>query len=83
MQNLRTFEIKYIWPTNIKGSRIKIKDLRYNKSKIIPYDYSKNSAYEWARAYIITNHAITIDFVSEWINGIMYLHSLNFNNNLI
>ena len=29
MNNLRTFEIKYLGPTNYKGSRIKIKDLRF------------------------------------------------------
>jgi len=82
MNNLRTFEIKYLGPTNYKGSRIKIKDLRFWDTKTISYDYTCNSAYEWAIKYIISNYAISIDFVSEW-KDVMYLHSENFDNRLV
>jgi len=43
IKNLRAFQIAYIPPTDIKGARISIKDLRHNKRKIIAYDYAVNT----------------------------------------
>ena len=43
IKNLRAFQIAYIPPTDIKGARISIKDLRNNKRKIIAYDYAVNT----------------------------------------
>jgi hypothetical protein len=39
MQNLRAFEVTYLGPTDNRGTRIKIKDLRHHKTKIISYSY--------------------------------------------
>ena len=39
-QNLRCFEIKYFGATNNKGSRIKITDKRFNKSKFVNRSYN-------------------------------------------
>ena len=52
MENLRGFEIICLSPTNIKGTRVKIKDLRFNKTKIISYDYSFNNIKEIALKYL-------------------------------
>lgn len=43
IKNLRAFEIKYLPPTNLKGSRVLINDLRHKKRVIIAYDYDFNN----------------------------------------
>ena len=49
---LRAFEVKYLGPTNNRGSRVKITDLHNNKSVTISFDYSYNNAYEVAENYL-------------------------------
>ena len=39
MKKMHLFMVKFLSPTNINGSRIKITSALYNKSKIISYDY--------------------------------------------
>ena len=51
--NVRVFSFKYLGPTNHRGSRIKITDKWFGKSKTIPWDYTFNSSYEGAIAYLI------------------------------
>jgi|3_EtaG_2_1085321.scaffolds.fasta_scaffold56273_1 hypothetical protein len=51
--NVRVFSYKYLGPTNHRGSRIKITDKWFGKSKTIPWDYTFNSSYEGAIAYLI------------------------------
>lgn len=48
----RTFEAVYHGPTNSRGSRVTIKDLRRKKSKTVSYDYQYNNAEDIARAYL-------------------------------
>ena len=36
-KHCRGFKVKYLGPTNYKGSRIKITDERFEQSKIIDY----------------------------------------------
>lgn len=52
--NLRIFKVKYLGPTNYKGSRVQIKDERFNKIVIIPYDYEYNNALEIAASYLLS-----------------------------
>lgn len=52
MRNLHAFTIKYLGPTNHKGSRVKIKSERFNQSVIIPYNYSFDSELEIAENYL-------------------------------
>jgi hypothetical protein len=52
MQNLRAFEITILQVTNTKGLRVKIKDLRHKKTKIIPYSYEFNSCKDDAETYL-------------------------------
>ena len=52
IKNLRGFEITYISPTNHRGGRVKIKDLRFNKTKIIPYSYEFNTCKDDAEVYL-------------------------------
>lgn len=58
MENLRAFQVVYHGATNTRGSRVKIDDLRFNKSKTISYNYEFNDAGEIASNYL---SAIGID----------------------
>ena len=49
----RTFKAVYHGPTNTRGSRVTIKDLRRNKSVSIPYDYQFNNAEDIAKDYLV------------------------------
>ena len=40
MKNLRMFEIKYLGPTNSRGSRLKITDTRFGKSVTLSKHYA-------------------------------------------
>jgi hypothetical protein len=53
--NTRIIGFKYLGPTNTRGSRIKLTDKRFERSKTIPYDYRYTSAVEGAAAYLIEN----------------------------
>lgn len=48
----RIFEVTFLGPTYSSGARVKIEDYRFQESKIIPFDYSKNSEGEVALAYL-------------------------------
>ena len=52
MKTYRAFEIKYVSATDRTGTRVSIKDLRFNKSKRIPYNYEFNNIYQIAEAYL-------------------------------
>lgn len=52
MKNLRCFIIKYKGPTDFKGARVSIKDLRFNKRVLIPWDHSLNGVFDIAEAYL-------------------------------
>jgi len=50
LPTVRVFEITFLGPGYSTGARVKIEDYRFQESKIIPYDYSKNSEGEVALA---------------------------------
>lgn len=52
IKNLRGFEISFISPTDTKGARVKIKDLRHDKTKIISYSYNFISCKDDAEVYL-------------------------------
>lgn len=54
LKNLRAFQIKFIPVTNSRGARVSIKDLRFNKTKFIPYDYEEENIKEMANNYLKT-----------------------------
>ena len=80
LKNMRCFEIKYFWPTNTKGSRVKIKDLRFNKSKIINYDYKYNNIYDTANDYL-NKIWIKTEFITETKTSFLILSS-DFENSI-
>lgn len=55
------FEVKFLGPTNFKGSRIKITDLRQLKSVTLSKSYNFNDSTDQAIAYLL-NKGIDIHF---------------------
>ena len=49
MKNYHLLKVKYLGPTNNRGSRVKITSERFYQSIIIPYNYSLNTINEMAR----------------------------------
>lgn len=50
--NYHAFEITYLGATNTQGGRVKIKSLRFNESKIIPYNHEFNNTLAIAKDYL-------------------------------
>jgi len=70
--NMRVFEITFLGPTYSSGARVKIEDYRFQESKIIPFDYSKNSEGEVALAYF-NKLGIKIDGYGQSKKGFIYV----------
>jgi len=54
LTHYRLFQISFVPPTNFRGSRVKIKDLRHNKTVIINQNYRKNDICECAVDFLKT-----------------------------
>jgi len=52
VSNYRIFEIKYLGAGYSTGSRVKINDLRFDESKMIPYMHEYQGTFEIAQAYL-------------------------------
>ena len=48
----RAFDVRFMPPTNHRGSRIRIRDLRRNHRVIVPYDYTIGNVLEQGEAYL-------------------------------
>lgn len=73
MQTYRMFKVKFIGPTNTKGSRLKITDLRYNKSITLSKQYNYSSIVEQAMNYL-DSIGIPLDAQSwDEVNSTNYL----------
>lgn len=48
----RPFAVKYISPTNFRGGRVKITDIRRGKSKTIPWTHDFNNSADYALNYL-------------------------------
>ena len=48
----RMFKVSYLGPTNTQGGRVKIKDERFESSRIIPFGYQFNTMREQAIDYL-------------------------------
>lgn len=63
--NTRVLSYKYLGPTNFKGSRVKIADPRFNKSKTIPFEGEWNHASEVAVDYLLQNGWVIVGINSD------------------
>ena len=76
MKNMRFFEVIYKSPTNYKGARVLVKDLRFNKRRTIDYKYGMNSITDMAIDFL-EKKGIEIVCNGENINS-MLLATENF-----
>lgn len=51
---LQMIDVKYFGPSNTKGARVKLTDLRFDESITIPWDYTYNTALGVALNYLKT-----------------------------
>ena len=78
MRHVRIFEVKFFGPTNTKGARVGIYDLRNNKRCVVlSYNYSTGNIVEQARQWL-ESKGIECEAVSETFNHKVYLMSDNF-----
>lgn len=54
IQNMHGIEVCYLPATNTRPSRVKLFSHALKQTKIIPYDYTKNSIHEMAIEYLTT-----------------------------
>lgn len=80
MNNLRSFSVKYLGPTDTRGSRIRIVDNRFNKKIILNFNSSYRSTYEQAEAYLL-GCGIICDYQSE-AGDEQLLLTTNFNSQI-
>lgn len=48
----RAIHVEFFGPTNTKGARVRVKDLRQGKTKFLPYDYAVGDIVEQASDYL-------------------------------
>lgn len=76
MKTMRFFEVIYKGPTNYTGSRVLVKDLRFNKRRTIAYNYAMSSITEMAIDFL-ESKGIEIVCTGENVNS-MLLATENF-----
>lgn len=64
MQHVRIFEVSYKGPTNHRGARVKIKDLRNNTTVFTPYNHELVGAKEIAKEFLESKLIPIISFAS-------------------
>lgn len=78
----RAIKIKYLKPTNTKGSRIKLTDERFNQSKTIEYRSNRGDtldqshAFLASRGYDIVGHAEMANYYIIFVDNSAYLQNL-------
>ena len=80
MRNTRCFEVTYLPCTNYLPSRVKIKDIRFKKSKIIDYDHSLNNIFDMAYNFLKSKN-IECEHMGESEKGYL-LFSYNFSDQI-
>lgn len=76
--NLRQIKVKYISPTNFRGSRVCIYEpKRYNNDKTkriyLPYDYAIGNIQDQAYKYLIGKGFKVVSRASEFENYILFV----------
>lgn len=77
IMNFHLFEFKYVGPRGFKGSTVRIKSHRYNKTVSIAYDNSKRDSEQCAIDYL-NERGFNIIGHSESDNVVKFLMSDTF-----
>lgn len=68
MKNYHVIKVKYMGPTNFKGSRIRLTSDRFKQSVTIPYNYDFSTSYEMAECWLMEK-GFNIVGLAETIEG--------------
>ena len=66
IDHAQAFEIKYLGATTYKGSRVKIKDMRFNRSKTLNYNYSVGNVITQAQEYLVSQGYKVINYTANY-----------------
>lgn len=72
MKSVNIIIVKYLSPTNHKGTRVKLTSKRFEQSVTIPYDYTCNSSTEVAIKYL-QEHEHNVWGYDGWLDAIVTL----------
>ena len=81
MRNLRCFEVVAVKATDTKGFRVSIRDKRFNKRRVISYDYECNDIGGVAFSWLKTK-GIECQFKAEFNSNSFVLLTDNFENQI-
>ena len=81
MKNLRCFEVVAVQVTNNKGFRVSIRDKRFKKRKVIPYDYECNDISGVADNWL-KSKGIEVQFKAEFNDNSFVMLTNNFENQI-
>ena len=72
MKHYRGFEAKVLSTTDTKGTRIRVKDLRRNESKIIHWNYEYSNMRDQVEDYLKTKNIYCQGFVGTDTTDILF-----------
>lgn len=82
MKNLRVFEIKFLGPTNVRGSRLKITDTRFGTSVTLSKSYNFNDITDQAIEFLKAKGIKITARAENTKTGISSLMSENFTDQI-
>ena len=78
LNHLRGFVVKYLSPTDYRGSRVKITDTRHQESVILSYDYQIGHTTQQAIAHLLNRGISCNAFTSDDNKNLTTILSLDF-----
>ena len=78
LNHLRGFVVKYLSPTNYRGSRVKITDTRHHNSVVLSYDYSIGHTTKQAIEHLLSRGISCDAFTSDDDKNLTTVLSLDF-----
>jgi len=78
LNHLRGFVVKYLSPTNYRGSRVKITDTRHQKGVVLSYDYQIGHTTQQAMAHLLKCGISCDAFTSDDNKNLTTILSLDF-----
>lgn len=75
MQNLRSFNVTYVGPTNTKPAKVRVYDNRHQKTVFVPYNDSTFERTDEIAQEFLASKGIITTFISQDKKGFILLTS--------
>ena len=82
LNHFRMFVVKYLGPTDTKGSRVKITDTRFYDSVTIAFDYTMDSVRDIAIQFLLNKKIKIEGFSCDDSKDLYHLFTLDFDTNM-